>query len=230
MHTLSIPQIKNFVVSIKRFRRTRVTLSIFATLLVPFDVRCRTRLSVSFILIQFHLRSLTFDVFALSSIHSSSMTFWNIVVWSVHTCDDEQANIWCVSNLIWVAYCTLCHRSRLFYVSLSVSSSKTSFRNSITHIFSPVLFFIVILKKRIENEAKNKQQTGGRSYMMHRKNGQNWCVCTIFIKRSLNIHEKNTTQDDDEIRQKEEIHVLSLCVLHGTLALKTKTNTENNIQ
>lgn len=149
--------------------------------------------------------------------------------------NNERANFWCVSNLIWVAYCILWHTSRLFYISLSLSLSESSLRNSITHIFSPVLFYCHT-KKANRKWSKKKQQTAnGRKELhhihKHKKNGQNWCVCTIFIKkRNLNIHEeKNIIFDDEKNNKKQKVHVRRLCV-HGTLALKTKTNTENNIQ
>lgn len=49
----------------------------------------------------------------------------------------------------------LCHRCRCFYniLCLFLRRSKFCFSNSITHI-SPALLFIVILKKRIENEMR----------------------------------------------------------------------------
>lgn len=60
--------------------------------------------------------------------------------------------------------------------------------------------------------------------------GQNWCVCTIFIKKKNECF--NIQWRDKQKYKMKWTNYMCWCaesVVHGTLASKTKTNTENNM-
>lgn len=83
----------------------------------------------------------------------------------------------------WFFISFACCRSNCDEMSLV---GNVAFASIPLHI-STSTFFIVILKKQIENEHEHENQKKNSSGRKEerQKNGQNWCVCTIFIKEIL---------------------------------------------